>query len=79
MEPDVIVKMEIPEGSIRRRREAMEAMIEAGKAMILAHGNTGILPLPEAYNLMAIQVHEFIEWRKNLTFKHEPRSPEELF
>lgn len=71
--------MKIPEGSMTHRREAMEAMVEAGKALLEAHASHGFLALPEKYDLVAQQVHEFIEYRKSLEFKLEPRRPiEEL-
>lgn len=71
-------KRSIPEGSMRKRREAMKAMVEAGKTMLKAQGTCGVLPLPEKYNLVAIQVQEFIQWRNSRVFKMEPRNPEDL-
>lgn len=71
-------KRKIPEGSMTQRREAMEAMVTAGKEMLKASEDHGVLSLPEKYNLVARQVQEFIEWRKSQVFKHEPRTLEEL-
>jgi hypothetical protein len=68
----------IPEGSMRKRREAMDAMVEAGKSMLKAQGTCGVLPLPEKYNVVARQVQELIQWRKRQVFKVKPRNPEEL-
>lgn len=79
METNVIAKRKIPEGSMRRRREAMEAMVSFGKDMIKAHGNSGVLPLPEKYNSIAILIQEFIEWRKKQVFITKTYTREELF
>ena len=79
METNAIAIVKIPEGSMRQRREAMEAMVDAGNAMIKAYEEHGYLPLPEKYSLVARQVQEFIECRmKSLGFKYEPRTLEEL-
>jgi len=78
METNVTEKGKIPEGSITHRRLAMEAMVEAGKAMLKAHAEGGFLALPEQYNLVASQVQAFVEWRESLGFKSGSRTLEEL-
>lgn len=64
---------------MRKRREAMKAMVEAGKAMLKAQGTCGVLPLPEKYNLAARQVQEFIQRSKMPKISTRPIPPEELF
>lgn len=61
------------------RREAMENMVEAGKAMLEAYGNRGPLPFPEKYNELARQVQEFLDWKATQVFTVTERTPEELF
>lgn len=70
--------MIIPEGSMRKRREAMAAMVKAGKAMLKAQAECGVLDLPEKCNLVAIQVQDFIQWRQSMLLKPEPK-PDDKF
>lgn len=78
METNGTAKGKIPEGSVTNRRLAMEAMVDAGKAMLKAYSEGGVLALPEEYNSIASQVRDFIIWRENLEFKSRPRTREEL-
>lgn len=72
-------KTKYPVGSMTIRREAMEGMVEAGKAMIKAHESRGPLPFPAKYNELARQVQEFLDWKATQVFTVTAQTPEELF